>query len=398
MAVEQTRIKQGIEVDRVIGKRMGTADGPTVVFVAGIHGNEPTGVQALQKAFSILEQSDVPIHGRVYGLVGNLTALRAGKRFHEQDLNRIWTAERMPHLEQTNEAPDQRPDSLEQVALYREIKTIFREANGPFLFIDLHTTSSETSPFIAINDTLINRHLAQRYPVPAILGIEEYIHGPMLNYISEIGHPCLVFEAGQHTSPASLDHHHAFIWLSLVFAGILDRDKVSGYDRYFKRLRTAAGQKRGMFDIRHREAIGVGEVFEMEPGFVNFQAIDKGELLAQRQGRAIHSDMNGSVFMPLYQSQGDDGFFIIRRIPNFWLSLSAGLRKYQFDRLLALLPGVRFRKGSKHVLEVDLRMARILAVELFHLLGYRKKEYTENKAFFSKREYDTRQAEGTSLS
>ena len=57
-----------------------------------------------------------------------------------------------------------------------------------------------------------------------------------------------------------------------------------------------------------------GESFQMNPGFKNFDLIQKGEALASNATGAIHSPCEGLILMPKYQSQGDDGFFIVEKI------------------------------------------------------------------------------------
>jgi predicted deacylase len=42
-------LNETIEVDRIIGEIKGTQPGPTLIFTAGIHGNEPSGIFALHK-------------------------------------------------------------------------------------------------------------------------------------------------------------------------------------------------------------------------------------------------------------------------------------------------------------------------------------------------------------
>ena len=51
----------------------------------------------------------------------------------------------------------------------------------------------------------------------------------------------------------------------------------------------------------------------MLPGFINFQPIEVGTPLATENGQVITSPYAGNIFMPLYQNQGADGFFIIER-------------------------------------------------------------------------------------
>jgi succinylglutamate desuccinylase len=52
----------------------------------------------------------------------------------------------------------------------------------------------------------------------------------------------------------------------------------------------------------------------MQPDYKNFQAVEKGELLALDKHGEIRADEDGLILMPLYQKQGDDGFFLVRRI------------------------------------------------------------------------------------
>jgi succinylglutamate desuccinylase len=46
----------------------------------------------------------------------------------------------------------------------------------------------------------------------------------------------------------------------------------------------------------------------------NFDPIAKGEVLAYDKNGPIKSPYGGLILMPLYQKQGDDGFFVIQEI------------------------------------------------------------------------------------
>ena len=48
-------------------------------------------------------------------------------------------------------------------------------------------------------------------------------------------------------------------------------------------------------------------------GFINFQHIEEGKVLAIDHGEVVKAPVSGNIFMPLYQNQGADGFFIIER-------------------------------------------------------------------------------------
>ena len=54
--------------------------------------------------------------------------------------------------------------------------------------------------------------------------------------------------------------------------------------------------------------------FVMKPGYRNFDRIYKNEVLAHDRYGEIISRYDGMILMPHYQTQGDDGFFIIKEV------------------------------------------------------------------------------------
>ena len=78
--------------------------------------------------------------------------------------------------------------------------------------------------------------------------------------------------------------------------------------------------------------------------------------------------------MPLYQTKGNEGFFIIKRIPSFFLRLSEIIRKLKMDTLITILPGITWMDKQQGVLKVNLKVAKYLAKQIFHLFGYRNKQ------------------------
>ena len=387
--VHSKALSTSIQTNRIIGHIEGGMPGPTVIFFAGIHGNEPSGVFAMHRVFEQLKGLEASVRGNLYALAGNLSALAEGKRFHHVDLNRLWTEERMERIKAGElhlNGKDQ--DSHEQMTLLGEIERLLNKHEGPFFFFDLHTTSSQTTPFIFINDTLYNRKLATRYPVPVILGIEESIEGPLLSYINQRGYMAVGYEAGQHDDAVSIDNHESFAWSSLVHTGLMNASDVPNFNSHQKRLRTGKVGRRRVYEIRYRCEVTPGDEFEMNPGYRNFQAVHRGEVLAYNRRGPISANETARVFMPLYQAQGEDGFFLIRGIHPLWLWLSAIARKWRLEGLLARLPGISRAEDQPHVLTVDIKVARWLATDIFHLLGYRKKIHKGEQLLFIKREYD----------
>ncbi len=361
--------EKSVAINRIIGKLEGNTKGPTVVFFAGIHGNEMAGVYALQDVFKTINSEN--IKGNIYGISGNLKALQSNQRYIAEDLNRLWTT---PQIEAIQSSEILNAEASELKILFKFLKEIIDTNFGPFYFFDLHTTSSKSLPFITINDALINRKFSKLFPVPIVLGIEEYLNGPLLSYINELGYVSLGFESGQHEDPKSITNTIAFIHLVTIFTGLIEKENATNFDTHYNLLTKEANQLSHIFEVVYLHEIKPKETFKMHNGFKSFQAVRKGEVLAISNNTEVASQHDALIFMPLYQKKGDDGFFIIKAIKPFYLKLSRILRRIRFDELLVFLPGITWINNEKGALMVDLKTARYLAKPFFHLLGYRNKQ------------------------
>ena len=367
--VHSKALKKTTKINRIIRKLEGEQTGPTIVFFAGIHGNENSGVFALKDVLSNIKSNE--IKGTIYGVSGNLKALELNKRFIDEDLNRIWTHARLGKLKNQHILNN---EQKEQAELFSLLKEIITTNSGPFYFIDFHTTSSKTLPFITINDALINRKFSKLYPVPIVLGIEEFLSGPLLSYINELGYVAVGFESGQHDELNAVSNHISFTYLTLVYSGVLEKKQVPGFEKHYNNLKNSSKNQSNISEIIDMHKIKNGEVFKMKKGFKSFQYVSKGTHLANSDDKEIYAEQDAILFMPLYQEKGNDGFFLIKKIRPFFLKLSAILRTFKADNLLVLFPGISWEDKRKHVLQVDLKVTRFLAKPIFHLLGYRNRQ------------------------
>jgi len=354
---------------------------PTLVFIGGLHGNEPAGVQALQQVFGVNGQK---LSGNVYALIGNRIALAENQRFVEIDLNRAWTAEDFAKAAlNTSEELD---EWSELADLKEQITAIIaRHGHRKLVFFDLHTTSAESCPFLPFNDALMNRAVAEKFPVPLILGIEEHLQGSFMSYINDLDFPALAFEGGSHHDPASVERHAAFIRLSMHHFGVLrmSQEEINGLNTV---LQPGHSINPGFYEILFRFAVEENSGFEMQPDYRNFQVISSGELLAQNHQGNVYALQSGRIFMPLYQNKGSDGFFIVRPVSAFWLRLSAVLRRLRIQRLVVYLPGVRRHPNRVRVYLANPRIARFLHREIFHLLGFRIKPLASGELMLIQRD------------
>ncbi|WP_299533597.1 succinylglutamate desuccinylase/aspartoacylase family protein [Ulvibacterium sp.] len=373
------------QVKRIIGHIEGKEKGPTLLFFGGIHGNEHSGVLALEHVFQKLIEGSYPIKGNLFGIRGNIPALLEEKRYIEKDLNRMWIKSKILEIQQKpkSERTIEEKELLKVLAIVSDILTT-KEA--PFYFVDLHTTSSKTLPFITINDALINRKFSRLFPVPIILGIEEYLEGPLLSYINEKGYVSLGFESGQHNELEAIKNSISFLWLSLVFSGALDKQAAPDFKEHFRQLQKSAQNNTDFYEVIHRHAIRREDGFHMQQGFRSFEEVSKGTLLAKEGERELRAIKDAIIFMPLYQEQGEEGFFLIRRIPKWALAWSAFLRKIRVQAFLSYLPGISWKDEQKQVLLVDLSVAKFLTKPFFHLLGYRNRRLDKNRILMQNRE------------
>ncbi len=373
-----------IPLRRVIGRYRGARPGPLVLAVAGLHGNEPAGVLALDRLFAALSADRPPMRGEVLGLAGNLTALRSGRRFLTRDLNRSWTRRRIARIRTSPQDEEER----EQREILETLEEALRGRESEAVILDLHTTSADSPPFCTLGDTVRNREFARRLEIPVVLGIEEQIHGALLEYLNARGPITVGIEGGQHDDPASVAYHEHVLWVTLVEAGCMAPEDVPAYR---ERRAALAGARAGLsrfFEVRTRRAVTSGERFAMLPGFRNFEPVSEGQPLARNVDGPVLAPENGRVFLPLYQEQGDDGFFIVRPVRAGWLRLSTVLRRLRLDVLAPILPGVHRSRRRPDTLIVDRRVARWRVRELFHLLGFRRRRELLGFSAFTRRRHD----------
>lgn len=299
--------------ERVIGKVTGVVDGPIFIFIGGMHGNEPSSIQALKKVFAELKKMGPLYQGTVLGIAGNLQALEECKRFIDEDLNRIW----IPHvIERVRNEPEELLPTNEQ----RELKRIL-ECVDPYLneagdkdvyFIDLHSFSAHNGMFAITSPAERTKNVAAFLNVPLIYGIEEELEGAAIRYVLDKNAIGLAFEAGQHIEEKTIHNQEAAIWMLLEAAGLIERSEFKYFDKYETYFIKEAAKLPENVELVYRHIIQADDKFEMKPGYENFQRIAQGEILAHDRNGPVKAKCDGYILMPLYQNQGTDGFFIVQ--------------------------------------------------------------------------------------
>ena len=319
-------------VDRVLGRIRGPRPGPTLICVGGLHGNEAAGVLALERVLDDLEGRRSKVSGELVALAGNRVALAEGRRYLIRDLNRSWTSAGIRAAQEAG--PGRHPEDAEQLELLAVIDKAIEEARGPVFLLDLHTTSGPGKPFSTIMDSLPSRRFALGIPVPLIVGLGEVVDGTLLGFLADRGIPGIVFEGGKHDRPDSVGASEAGIWQALASAGMIDESDFPEVSGGRERLRAGTKGLPRVLKLRHRHPVAPEDRFQMLPGLRSFQRVTEGEVLGQDRNGDVRSPEGGRLLMPLYQTQGEDGFFLIRELNPYWLTLSGALRRLRVDRIL----------------------------------------------------------------
>ncbi len=347
--------------------------GATVVFVTGLHGNERTSVTAINQVFKkfeyLVSRENLKVNGSVYVLAGNLGALTSGKRYLDEDLNRIWSLKRIDAAERGVSCKSGEEEELRELLL--AFRSVLSKGNSPFIFVDIHTTESRTTPHILINDNLVNRKLASKYPLPMVMGVDSIVEQGMLSFVNEMGHAGIALEAGQDGQDSTTRMIEAFFWQTLVCNGLLKAREIPVFSDYRKTLISVNHGKQEVYEIHNLHRASKEEEFELVPGYNNFQPILRGQYLGHDKHGAVLSKSRGFVYTSGWSGGESGGFFVLRKVSKSWLNLSAFLRKSRVERLLGWLPGIQKTKDPAGAYRVNMNVARFFAVALFRLLGYR---------------------------
>ncbi|MEM1318742.1 MAG: succinylglutamate desuccinylase/aspartoacylase family protein [Bacteroidota bacterium] len=313
-----------MQLERVIGRYTGPQKGPLLIGIGAIHGNEPAGVRALDLIFKMLEVEPITnpefeFCGRLLGLRGNIRAMAQNKRFINKDLNRQWTRENIAKI---RAAKPEELDSEDQelIELLEVIEAEIADYQPEKLVIlDFHTTTAYGGIFSIPTDDPESVRIAVELHAPVIKGMLRTINGTSLHYFNNDNFApdtvAVCFESGQHQEELSINRAIAALTNCMRTIGCVQAEHVENrHDSILIEYSKGLPQIAELIAIH---SIRPGDNFRMVPNYANFQKVRKGERLAVDKNGDILAIDDGLVLMPLYQKQGDDGFFLIRTLIEF---------------------------------------------------------------------------------
>lgn len=315
--MEKRKLKQ----KRVIVEYRGAEEGPMLIVIGAMHGNEPMGIKAISILEKMLEVEPITnpgfkFHGNFIGMIGNLTAYESNERYISKDMNRQWSIENVSRIRNADESELDTEDKemLDILSAIEEALDVYKTKK--LYILDLHTTSSHGGIFSIPAENEESLNLAKDLHAPVVKGMLRGIKGTTLHYFNSDNMPVetvtVTFEAGQHEEHKSINRAIAAIISLMRSIRCVKSDDVENiHDQilleYSKDLPSVT-------ELVLRHPVHEEDQFIMEPGYKNFQEVKKGDLLAKDKNGNIYCPQNGRLLMPLYQKKGEDGFFLIKDV------------------------------------------------------------------------------------
>jgi len=297
-------------------------EGPLLIVIAAIHGNELAGVKALRLVSKMLEVEPITnpnfsFNGKIVGLIGNKKASLQGVRYIDEDLNRLWRSEVVDKIKTSEELSEEKRELSELLSVIMTYVSQYRHRD--IFILDLHTTSSDGGIFSIPNDDPRSLSVAQNLHAPVILDMLSGIQGTTLHYFNYRNFPndsitAVTFEAGQHEDPASVNRCIAAIVNCLRSIGCVKHKDVENI--HDNLLISYSIDLPPLSRLLYKKEISVGDGFKMKLGYKNFDKVKSGEMVATDQNGPIFCPFDGLILMPLYQDQGQEGFYVVESVSD----------------------------------------------------------------------------------
>jgi succinylglutamate desuccinylase len=253
------------------------APGPRVVMFSGVHGDEISGIHAVEKLFFDLFSGARTLRkGSLTLARGNAHAIAAERRYVTYNLNRMYKDAYGPEIDR-NEYEYTRA---------QELKSILRECD---YFLDLHSAPIAQEPFL-----IAERHAIAffaRLGLPhIIMGWNKFSGGTTggdgENYANAHGAIAATLESGSHFEKRSNDVAYRTV---LAMLSLLDM------------IEPVADEKRAEAEVIDMYAVVTKEAddFRYAGDVANFQRFARGEAFAFQNGKPLTVGEDSILLIPM---------------------------------------------------------------------------------------------------
>ncbi len=261
--------------------------GPHVGINALMHGNELSGAWALVRLF---EMGLRPKAGRLSLCFANVAAFErfdpahpASSRYVDEDMNRIWEAERLDG-----------PASSVELVRARALRSHFHRLD---FLLDLHSMYHGSEPLLLCGATARGRRFAKRMAYPAtVVADRGHPGGRRLIEYGRFGSPrakpvAVLLEAGQHWARRSVDVALAGCLHFLRATGVLDRELA------MRLVPSRCSRSQRFIEVTHAVTVRHGP-FRLEPGFRELEPVERaGTVVATDGGRPVRTPYDRCILI-----------------------------------------------------------------------------------------------------
>jgi len=253
------------------------AAGPRVVMFSGVHGDEISGIHAVEKLFfDFFTGARTLRKGSLTLARANAHAIAAERRYVKYNLNRMYKDEYGPEIDR-NEYEYKRA---------QEMKSILRECD---YFLDLHSAPIAQEPFLIAEQHAIEFFSKLGLP-HIIMGWNKFSGGTTggdgENYANMQGAIAATLESGSHFEKRSNDVAYRTVITMLSLLGMIDA--VEQADR-------AKAEIIDMYAVVTKEA----DDFRYAGDVANFQRFARGEAFAFQNGKPVTVDEDSILLIPM---------------------------------------------------------------------------------------------------
>ena len=252
-------------------------NGPRVVMFSGIHGDEVSGVHAVEKLlFDFFGGKRDLMRGSLILVRANEHALSAERRYIKHNLNRLFRDDYGPEIDKASY----------EFCRAQELKTIL---HGCDYFLDFHSAPIAQEPFLVAERKAVE--FFGKLAIPRIMtGWSKFssgaIGGDTENYANAHGAMAATLESGSHFEKSSIDvAYKTAVSLLALLKMIEINDEVASsevelFDVYAVVMKEFA-------DFRY---VGKAE---------NFQFLKSGEVFASQNGRPVSVQEDSYLLIPM---------------------------------------------------------------------------------------------------
>lgn len=264
------------KITQIVGKEKG----PTSIILAGIHGDEKCGVEALRKIIPNLKIES----GKILFGYGNPLAIKVNQRFKEANLNRMFKND---NLLSKNEK-----ESYE----YKRAQFLKKYLNQADALLDIHASfTSNSKPFIICEANA--KEIIKYLPINLVVsGFDKIEPGGTDYYMNSIGKIGICIECGYLGNPESKQVAEESVFAFLKARGHTENDVNPRKQSYVQ-----------MYDLYTTKT----NSFSLSKQFNDFEEILEGQTIGMDGKREVRAKKKSVVLFAGNRSQiGEEAFLL----------------------------------------------------------------------------------------